>query len=93
VIDVLCSIATVMLFVAGIVTRPTTVACPRGWFPQGVRSSGAFACQRPPTGWPGGEDAERSPSGVILMRVYCTNGQVPVLHDRTGSTVGCMRAP
>lgn len=79
------------------VMKPQRAQCPKGWFVEGVRSSGATQCRRElvddPLDWPGEDRRDRDrrdikPDNVALpLQVYCTGGSLPIVVD--SRTVGC----
>lgn len=62
------------------IARPTRLTCPRGYFVNGVRETGASECIR---------DSETPAS--FRVRIYCTGGSVPLVSDVDGRTIGCQR--
>lgn len=94
IVDVACTIASLILWCAIFVLHPTRAKCPTGWHANGIRPSGVFQCMRRPIG-----DDHRNargiliddsvqPPGVLESQIYCTGGTVPILDD-DGATVGC----
>lgn len=93
-------VSTVLLAIAAF-THPIRWTCPTGMIlPTGVRTqdlwgepAGSFVCKRPPIG--GDEDVltgkstAREQPGELRGRVYCTNGQLPIVVDYR--TVGCQQ--
>jgi hypothetical protein len=76
-----------ILFVAGVATlllHPKRFECPRGWWlPEGVRRSGDFVCRPDLVGGvddrPGGADHSIEPFGLVVGRVFCNAGTVPIV--------------
>lgn len=78
---------SVILISMGVLFAPARLACPIGtYLSDGVSRAGWFVCRRTLTGTE--NDAEQPP-GVLVNKVYCTGGSVPiVINERT---VGCTR--
>ncbi len=96
-VDVIASaIATLTMLLAVVCNPPARATCPLGWWlSMGVRRSGAYVCTRVPVGDDvrGADGLVRDhsvvPAGEIDGRIYCTNGQEPIVVD--ARTVGCQQ--
>ena len=64
------------------IARPQRLSCPAGFYVNGVRETGASECIR--------DSVDPASFGV---RIYCTNGLVPIVDDRDGRTIACKRGP
>lgn len=82
-------VSLIMIAVAAI-ARPTTARCPRGWnMGDGIRRDGSYACHAPlprGCGEPVGKFIPCPPVPKLYGRIYCTNGQQPIVinHERVG---------
>jgi len=93
-VEVLSTIASIVLMLWACATMPTYVQCPKGfWIPDRV-TDGVVRCRRSPVG-PDGRNARGilvdysvEPPGEIASQVYCTGGSVPIRGD-DGRTVSC----
>jgi hypothetical protein len=89
-----------VMLVAGVViawmafTHPSSAQCPRGFFAEGIRRSGAYECKPAPIGDTVRDargilhDNSVQPPGVIAGQLYCSPSQVPVLLD-DGRSMKC----
>lgn len=93
IIDSTVLLLVIALGVAHLMPARGTVHCPPGWYLDGVRPSGMFAC-RPVLGHPEDDllDAVRrrviADDRVIKGRIYCTGGATP---RQDGGSVWCQR--
>lgn len=78
--EVGAAFATLYLFVWALAAHPTHAKCPRGWFMNGIRPNGAYACLRDRA--PAAD--ERAPSGghdEIDGRIICKPSFMPIVLD------------
>ena len=91
--ELLAALASMVVLLLADWRRPSSARCPAGWMLlEGVRPNGEFACFTPMDP-PGCGDLEgtnvpcKRPHRVS-GRIYCTNGQQPIINDGW-VTVGC----
>lgn len=83
------SLVTMVVLLAAALVQPHRARCPAGWWIDGVRPSGAFACRAAPVRDTGArtEVDDGTPDAELGGQLYCSGGTQPIVVDER--TVGC----
>src|SRR5688572_6018254 len=92
--EVIFALVAIVVLIAVSVIRPTSAACPRGHYVEGVRPSGETRCLPVPAPSRGCAGSRACPDGPpyrtqLPLQIYCTGGAIPIVVDER--TVGCTR--
>lgn len=84
--DLLGLLLSVFMLAVSCSVRPVRAVCPPAWYLNaGIRPTGDFQCAPSLVGGvldpAGGVDTAVQPPGAIVSKIYCTNGQEPIVVD------------